>query len=132
MPRSGVDRWIVPAAAAEAAVTGIFVIVSPALFAWLVLGAELGSPGEMIGRLGAIALLGTALATWSSPRETHPAASLRALLLYNLLLTIYLAYLGFGGRSTGVLLWPAIGLHAILTALLAWSYRGRKRTGPPL
>jgi hypothetical protein len=31
---------------------------------------------------------------------------------------LYLAYIGFAGGLTGVLLWPAVILHAILTALL--------------
>jgi hypothetical protein len=40
------------------------------------------------------------------------------MLTYSVLVTLYLAYLGFAGGLTGVLLWPAIMLHAILTALL--------------
>lgn len=32
---------------------------------------------------------------------------------------VYLAYLGFAGGSTGILLWPAVVLHVTLTALLA-------------
>jgi len=32
--------------------------------------------------------------------------------------TLYLAYLGITGSSTGLLLWPAVVLHLILTALL--------------
>jgi hypothetical protein len=31
---------------------------------------------------------------------------------------LYLAYLGFTGSLTGVLLWPVIALHMILTAFL--------------
>ena len=32
--------------------------------------------------------------------------------------TLYLAYLGVTGNSTGLLLWPAVALHVILTTLL--------------
>jgi hypothetical protein len=35
------------------------------------------------------------------------------------MITLYFAFLGFAGVLGGVLLWPAIALHAILTALLA-------------
>jgi hypothetical protein len=38
---------------------------------------------------------------------------------YNLLATIYLLYLGIVGKPAGVLLWPAVALHLLLTALLA-------------
>jgi hypothetical protein len=34
------------------------------------------------------------------------------------LVTLYLAYLGFAGGLTGVLFWPVVVLHVILTALL--------------
>ena len=40
------------------------------------------------------------------------------MLTYSAMVTLYLAYLGLAGGLTGVLLWPAVILHAILTALL--------------
>jgi hypothetical protein len=44
------------------------------------------------------------------------------MLCYSLLVTLYLAYLGIRGEWVGVLLWPAVAIHAILTILLvrAW------------
>ena len=44
-------------------------------------------------------------------------------LIYNLLATIYLLYLGVGGKLVGTLLWPAVALHAILTILLTRVWR---------
>ena len=41
------------------------------------------------------------------------------MLTYSALVTLYLRYLGLAGGLTGVLLWPAVALHVILTALLA-------------
>jgi hypothetical protein len=45
------------------------------------------------------------------------------MLLYNILVTLYLALVGLGTEFVGVLLWPAVIVHAVLTALLglAWS-----------
>jgi hypothetical protein len=40
------------------------------------------------------------------------------MLCYSLLATLYLAYLGIRGEWVGVLLWPAVVIHAILTILL--------------
>jgi len=34
--------------------------------------------------------------------------------------TLYLVWLGFADGFTGILLWPAVGLHVILTGLLTW------------
>jgi hypothetical protein len=43
------------------------------------------------------------------------------MLIYNTLVTIYLAYLGIGGELVGILLWPAVALHAVLTGLLGYT-----------
>jgi hypothetical protein len=44
------------------------------------------------------------------------------MLTYNLLVTIYLMYLGFGGELVGVLMWPAIAIHAVMTLLFAYGF----------
>jgi hypothetical protein len=109
-------RWVTPAAAIEAGATGAILLISPALFGWLILGAELSEAGQALGRLTGIALLGFALTSWPHP----PAGSVtRAMLAYNMLATIYLGYLGIAGKSVGILLWPAVALHVLLTVLLA-------------
>ena len=41
-----------------------------------------------------------------------------------------LAYLGFAGGFAGILVWPAVILHAILSALLARTLKTRKRAKP--
>jgi hypothetical protein len=109
-------RWVTTAAAVEAAATGVILLLTPALFAWLILGGELSEPGEALGRLTGIALLGFALTSWPDP-SARPVT--RAMLTYNLLATSYLGYLGIAGKSAGVLLWPAVLLHLFFTVLLA-------------
>jgi hypothetical protein len=47
-----------------------------------------------------------------------PGPPLVGTLTYRALVMLYLAYLGFAGLS-GILLWPAVVLHAILTTLLS-------------
>jgi len=116
-------KWIVPAAAIEAAAAGLIATVSPSLFAWLILGAELSEAGQAMGRLTGIAMLGYGLAAWPAPATTsHSASAVRVLLIYNLLATIYLVYLGIDGRLVGIPLWPAAALHAILSFLLVRSW----------
>lgn len=118
-----VVKWTVVAAAIEAAATGIILFVRPSMFAWLVFGSKFSEAGEALGRLTAIALLGLVVATWPAPAaENSPPSSLYALLIYNLLATIYLVSVGIGGQLTGILLWPAVALHLIFALLLgrAW------------
>jgi hypothetical protein len=44
-------RWIVVVAAVEPAAVGLVLILSPSLFGWLILGAELSEAGQALGRL---------------------------------------------------------------------------------
>ena len=64
-----------------------------------------------LARGAGIALIALGIACWPGP-------PLVGMLTYSALVTLYLAYLGFAGLS-GILLWPAVVLHAILTALLS-------------
>ncbi len=109
-------RWVTTAAAVEAAATGVILLLSPVLFGRLVLGSELSEPGQAVGQLGGIALLGSAFASWPDPSARSVT---RAMLTYNLLATIYLCYLGIAGKLVGLLLWPAVALHLLFTVLLA-------------
>jgi hypothetical protein len=55
-----------------------------------------------------------------SRQHANKTAALAAMLTYNLLVTTYLMYLGFGGTLVGILLWPAIAIHAVLTLLVSY------------
>ncbi|MCC8978703.1 hypothetical protein [Bradyrhizobium acaciae] len=120
LKRGVAEQWTVLAAVGEVAVTGLILFIRPQLFARLVFGTEFSEAGDALGRLTAIALLGLVLASWPGPAAA--ASSISALLIYNLSAAIFLLYVGFGGRLTGLLLWPAVALHAIFTLLLgrAW------------
>jgi hypothetical protein len=48
------------------------------------------------------------------------------MLAYSAAVTLILAYVGVSGATSGVLLWPAVVLHAILTALLARAGNARQ------
>lgn len=100
------------AAVLEAA-TGLALVLAPALVGQLLLGAELSGVSIVVGRVAGIALI--ALSFACLPGRTP----LGGMLTYSTLATIYLAYLGFVGEFTGRLLWPAGGLHVVLTFLLA-------------
>ncbi|CAK06649.1 hypothetical protein ACC713_00195 [Rhizobium johnstonii] len=114
-------RWATTAAAVELAATGLILLVSPVLFGRLVLEGELSEPGQALGRLAGIVLLGFALTAWPDPSARSVA---RAMLIYNLLATIYLCYLGVLAQSVGILLWPAMVLHAVLSILLVRTWLG--------
>jgi hypothetical protein len=114
-------RWALIIAAIEAGATGLLLIVSPPLFARLVLGSELTDPGQAVGHLGGLVLLSLALACWPTTGDCPTLSSLRAMLFYELDAG-YLVHLGTAGKLVGVLLWPAAALHAVLTILLSLAW----------
>ena len=116
------------AAMAEAAL-GVALVVDPSLLILLLLGATLAgldgpaAVGAVIGRVTGIALIALGVSCW--PGST----ALAGMLTYGLFVTVYLAGLGLGGEWVGVLLWPAVAFHVVLSALLAraWVHQRPKR-----
>jgi hypothetical protein len=116
-------RSVLGIAAAVEAVTGLLLIVVPHLLAKLLLGAEVTGVAVVIGRVAGFALLSLGVGCWFGRQEATGGWALAAMLLYNVLVTLYLALVGLGTEFVGVLLWPAVVVHAVLTVLLglAWS-----------
>ena len=99
------------AAVGEAA-TGLALLIAPSLVGQLLLGEPLAGVAVAVARVAGIALIGLGIACWPGP-------PLIGLLAYSAAVTLYLAYLGLAGGFGGVLLWPSVLLHLILTVLLA-------------
>jgi hypothetical protein len=120
--------WLLSLATAIEAATGVALIVSPQAVAGLLLGADLTGAGIAVGRVAGIALLSLGVVCWMSRQDASKTAVLAAMLCYNLLVTAYLTYLGFGDNLVGRLLWPAIVIHAVLTLLFAYVGFNNHRT----
>jgi hypothetical protein len=104
-------RVLVLAAVGEAA-TGVALLLVPSLVGHLLLGEELTGIAIPVARVAGIALIALGVACWPGPPRV-------GMLIYSAAVTLYLAHVGFAGGWTGILLWPAVVLHVILTALLA-------------
>ena len=98
-------------AAISEAVTGLALLIAPSLVGQSLLGEQLAGVAIPVARVAGIALIALGIACWPGP-------PLLGMLTYSALVALYLVYLGFAGGLAGVLLWPAVILHAILTALL--------------
>jgi hypothetical protein len=110
--------------AAEGA-TGLVVALAPGLVAELLFGSDVAGAGVAYGRLLGMSLLALAIACWpSADAVVRPA--LHAILGYNLLAAVYLAYLGAAQRPAGILLWPAVAEHALAALLLATRTRNAR------
>jgi hypothetical protein len=134
-PVSATDRMnrrgLVAFSAVVESGTGLGLMVVPAVVISLLLGARATGETVAVGRVAGIALLTMGLASWPGRKPAQPgAAAVRALLVYNALVAIYLAHLGAARHAAGVLLWPAVALHVVVALLLAWAWRtgGRSST----
>ena len=112
-------RTLLALAAAAEAITGVALIASPPLVARLLWNAEVSPSGLAFARVCGVALLSLGWACWPSRDNARAAA---AMLLYSLLSTLYLGYLGILGEFAGPLLWPAVSYHALMAVLLAWAW----------
>jgi len=119
-------RTVLAVAAVIEIATGFALLVDPAVVAQLLLGADDARQRMTLGRVAGIAMLALGLACWPDDRAMNgrgPAS--RGMLTYNVLITLYLFYLGSVAHLTGLMLWPAVAVHAVLTV-------GLIRAGSPL
>jgi hypothetical protein len=115
-------RVLALAAIAEAA-TGLALLVVPSLVGRLLLGAELTGVALPVARVLGIALIALGVACWPGP-------PLIGMLTYSVLAMSYLIYIGIRGEWVGLLLWPAVVLHAVLTLVLARAWFKQQDQGP--
>lgn len=122
-------RKILAFAAVVEVGTGLALMIDPAVVVTLLLGADLSGTGMALGRVAGFALLSLGLACWPGRQHAEGgSAAFRAMLIYNVLVALYLAYLGTVGHLGGVLLWPAVALHAVVALLLVRTWRDERRT----
>ena len=113
-------KALILTAVAEAG-TGAALLIVPSLVGRLLFGEELTGIAVPVARVTGIALIALGVTCWPGP-------PLVGMLTYSAAITLYLAYVGFVGGMTGILLWPAVVLHVILTALLVRASTRDKET----
>lgn len=108
-------KVLILAALAEG-LTGLALLLVPSFVGRLLFSEELTGAGILAGRVTGFALIALGVACWPGP----PASGM---LIYSAAVALYFVYVGFAGGLTGVLLWPAVVLHLVLTALLVFARR---------
>ena len=105
--------------AAIEAGAGVALLCCPSFAAKLLFSSPLdSSTAVMLGRLAGAALLALGVACWLARGDTQSRAArglVAAMVLYNFAATALLAFAGIGLGLVGILLWPAVGLHAVMT-----------------
>jgi len=110
------NRLLKLTAVIEAA-TGLALIAVPAIVVRLLLGAEISGASIPLGRVAGAALLALGIACWLARDDTQSRAArglVVAMLMYNIAATALLGFAGIGLGLQGVVLWPAVVLHAVM------------------
>jgi hypothetical protein len=112
------------------AATGLGLLAVPSVVVRLLLGSPLDTSAAVtLGRLAGGALFALGVACWLARGDTQSRAArgiVAAMLLYNVAFAALLAFAGVGLGLHGVILWPAVALHA---AMAIWC-AGCLRRGP--
>jgi len=113
--------------------TGLALIAVPVMVVQLLLGAEISGASIPLGRVAGAALLALGIACWLARDDTQSRAArglFVAMLIYNIAATAVLAFAGIGLELHGVVLWPAVVLHAAMGAwCVACLRRGPQNEG---
>jgi len=123
---SSVDALQTATAVIEAG-AGLALLCFPSAAVALLLGAPLeASDALTVARVGGIALLTLGVAFWLARGETQSRAArglVAAMVLYNLGVAMILGAAGIRSQPVGIVLWPAVVLHAAMTAWCIVSLR---------
>ena len=103
--------------------TGIALLIAPAFVLPLLIGSPAAEGWLPLGRCFGIALLALSVACWPGHAPGGGLPAFRGLLSYNGLVALYLGVLGTAGQWKGVLLWPAVALHALIAVALVLLWR---------
>ena len=117
----------IAAASALEILTGAAFVVAPSLLSRLLFGRELDASAEIVCRTAGLVLACLAIGCW--PRLApggRSTVALEALLLLNVLVSVYLIYLAVTGLAYGPLLWPAVLAHLVNTVLLARAWAKKR------
>lgn len=105
--------------AASETLTGLILLVYPAIVVRLLFNSETAGAGTSMSRLAGIVLVSFGVACWPDRDTRRPFFGM---LTYSLLAMLYLVYVGVNGVS-GILLWPGVAAHAVLAVLLIGLWR---------
>src|ERR1039457_1421015 len=106
---------------------GLALLCFPSTAVALLLGAPLEAPDALtLARVAGAALLTLGVAFWLARGDTQSRAArglVAAMVLYNLGAAIILGAAGIRSQPVGIVLWPAVVLHAAMTIWCVMSLR---------
>lgn len=108
---------------------GLSLIIIPSVIVEMLFGINLSESVYILGRLSGIILLcfGIACLPFKENSEyNNYTPSVRAMMSYNFLASVYFFFLIFSTKTVGILLIPAAILHAAISIYFAFLLFGKK------
>jgi len=102
--------------------TGLILLVYPPIVIRLLLDSEIAGAGVLMSRFAGIALIALGVACWPDGNTFRAVG----MLTYNLLVILFLVYVGIN-VGAGILLWPTVAIHAVLSVLLVRAWRKERQ-----
>jgi hypothetical protein len=100
--------------------TGIFLIIFPAVLTAILFGSPVDTPASMtVARVGGVALLALAVACWLSRNDKTGTAVnglVKALMLYNTAIAVLFLYIGFRLGLSGMVFWSVTIFHVFMSS----------------
>ncbi len=112
------DRLLFKTSAIVEILTGLAFLTAPTLVVGFLLGDGLGPTGVAVARVLGIGLVSIGVAGWELLEQDTRLAPRAGLCLYNVGAALVLGILGTYGGMSGILLWPAVLLHALIGAMM--------------
>ena len=103
--------------------SGLIVLVYPPIVIRLLFASEIAGAGVLMSRIAGIILIALGVACWP---DRNLLRAFLGMLTYSLLAMLYLVYVGVNGGA-GILLWPGVAAHAVLSVLLFWAWRKERQ-----
>jgi hypothetical protein len=121
------NESVVKAAAWLEIVVGATLVAAPDLVSQLLFGGAAAGTAGPLGRFAGVALFALGLGSVRSAGESLFRSAATALFIFNAGTAALLAWVATATMLRGVLLWPAVALHAAIALALSWTLRTAPR-----
>jgi hypothetical protein len=107
------------------ALTGIALVVAPALLVSILFAVPFEESGALIvARVTGFALLSLAIACWQSHKAPAASAVVQAMLFYNVTIAALLIFEAVVEKISGIGLWPVVIVHV---GLAVWCFQSLQK-----